>query len=95
MSTSTEITYRRIPHAAHYQWAHGQGHDLELWDVVGETMSAARVAAGSAVPSDAAYSSGYVGKDGVQHWAFTRKAPMTDGPCALCEHLHRTAEVVL
>ena len=77
-------TFKRIPHAAHYGYAHpAKGHDLEQWDVTSEARpEVARV--GSGVPSDAAYLCGYLDKDGRQHWLFVRRAPLSAGPCARC-----------
>lgn len=80
------VTYRRIPHAAHYEGQQGKGHDLEQWDVVGDVARSPRTGhpvAPVEVPRDAEYHSGYQ-QDGVQHWLFVRTAPLT-GTCARCE----------
>lgn len=80
---ATTITYRRIQHAGHY--AAGAGHDLESWDVTGDVERSSRTGDPMpplGVPLDATYHSGHV-DDGVQHWTFTRRAPLT-GTCPRC-----------
>lgn len=74
--------YRRIPHAAHYAYSHpAMGHDLEEWDITDSgTIVPHRV---DGVPEDAHYSHGYV-RDGVQHWIYTRRAPLSPGQCDRC-----------
>jgi hypothetical protein len=84
---STTVIYGRIQHAAHYAYTHpAKGHDLEQWDVTGDLPRGPRTGdpiAPSVVPRDAVYHYGYLDKDGVQHWLFTRRAPLT-GNCARC-----------
>lgn len=74
-------TYRRIPHAAHYAYGHPAiGHDLEQWDVA----QAHHMPKPTDVPSDAEYHSGYIARDGSQHWVYTRIAPLSPGCCSRC-----------
>jgi hypothetical protein len=81
-----QISYRRVQHAAHYGYSHpAKGHDLEQWDVVAELARGVRSGhpvAPAEVPADAEYHSGYR-RDGVQHWIFVRRAPLT-GSCPHC-----------
>ncbi len=75
------VTYRRIQHAAHYSYRHpAVGHDLEQWDVMGLSMPVHP----SGVPMGATYHSGYLDRDGQQHYVFTRIAPLSPGRCAQC-----------
>jgi hypothetical protein len=81
------VTYRRAKHAAHYDYSHpAKGHDLEQWDVAGDLPHEPRTGnpiAPPEVPRDAEYHSGYLARDGVQHWLFVRTAPLT-GTCVRC-----------
>lgn len=74
--------YSRVVHAAHYS-SRG-GHDLERWDVT----SVEPTRTDTLVPDDAECSHGYLTSDGVQHWVFQRRAPLSDHPeCATCRGL--------
>lgn len=75
------VTYRRVPHAAHYGAAN-TGHDLEQWDVA-QPFAAPHP---DAVPADAEKHSGYIARDGKAHTLFVRRAPLT-GTCPRCERV--------
>lgn len=66
----------RIKHAAHT--ANGGGWDLEQIDVQAESRFELDL------PNGFAYHSGYRDAEGLQHWLFTRKAPMSEGKCGRC-----------
>ncbi len=75
------VVYRRAPHAAHYGYGHpAKGHDLESWDVVQLLWESPRP---DGVPADAVKNHGYV-KDGVQHFVYVRRAPLSAGGCDRC-----------
>ncbi len=77
----TTVTYARIPHAAHYAYGHpAKGHDLEQWDV----KQPKRGPVPPEVPTNAEYHSGYIDKDGAQHWLWVRTAPLSPGECKRC-----------
>lgn len=87
----TVITYRRAEHAAHYHPANAaKGHDLESWDVAGDLPRGryGDPVRPEGVPASAEYHSGYIDADGVQHWFFVRRAPLS-GTCE--EHGCHTA----
>jgi hypothetical protein len=69
--------YSRERHAAHTSTTPPTGWDLERWDVTSPTLPTSPVAG-------AEYHCGYVDRDGVQHWIFTRRAPLSDGTCVWC-----------
>jgi hypothetical protein len=87
-----KTTYRRIPHAAHYAYSHpAVGHDLEQWDVdtqaePGTTESARILVRHSTIglPPNAEYHSGYLDRDGHQHWIYVRTSPLTGPRCNRC-----------
>jgi hypothetical protein len=82
-------TYQRAKHAAHYAGC-GGGHDLELWTVPSDTRTPAeaRTFAGADLPRNADYHHGFTSHDGVQHWVFTRIAPLSGENCARCRLAH-------
>lgn len=73
----TTVTRKRIPHAAHYYG--GGGHDLEEF-VYAQPK---RGPVPPEVPTDAEYQCGFI-HDGVQHWVWTRRAPLSPERCRLC-----------
>lgn len=73
----TSIAIRITKHAAHYMGGIG-GHDLEI-----STFAAPVRVRPEGLHPDAEYHSGYVA-DGVQHWVYTRKLPLSPGRCAYC-----------
>lgn len=72
-----KISSRVAKHAAHYMGGIG-GHDLEVY-----TFAAPTNVRPSDMHPDAEYHSGYVSQ-GVQHWTYTRKLPLSPGRCPLC-----------
>jgi hypothetical protein len=77
------VVYTRVRHATHGAYG-ASGWDLDQWDVTSpERPHVARV--GTDVPSDAEYHSGYVDREGRQHWIYIRCAPMSPEPCPRCE----------
>lgn len=86
--TTAGVTYRRIPHAAHYSYGDSRvGHDLEQWDSpdVGRHTGSGSPKRADGVPVDAQYHSGYIAKDGAQRWVFVRRAPLSEAPtCLYC-----------
>lgn len=76
-----EIAYQRVTHAAHGAYGAG-GWDLERWTVRSEERPEKLQ---HLVPAGAEYHSGFVDKEGRQHWVFLRQAPFTpDEACVLC-----------
>jgi hypothetical protein len=73
----TTLTVTRETHAAHYAYV-GGGHDLEWF-----TFPSPRNVRHPELPSDAEYHSGFL-KDGVQHWSYIRKLPLSPGKCPRC-----------
>ena len=74
-------SYTRIPHAAHYSYGHpAVGHDLEQWDYA----QPQRLPVPPDVAPNAEYHSGYLDRQGVQHWVYVRTAPLSPGECPRC-----------
>ena len=80
-----KAAYKRIRHAAHT--GNGGGWDIEQWDAIDadDPGGIVETKIRSDVPRDAEYHSGYVDRQGNQHWLYTRKAPLSEGICACCK----------
>lgn len=85
--SSPGVSYHRVNHAAHYGNVAYYGHDLEEWTYA----QAARLPRPDGIPSDAKYHVGFV-DNGIQHWVYTRIAPMS-GPCKRCESICNPREI--
>lgn len=83
---SPPVTYRRIYHAAHYGGVrhpvYGTGHDLEQWTYAHPLLDPGKRPA--TIPGDAEFHSGYRDQNSVQHWVYTRRAPLSPGFCEHC-----------
>lgn len=84
VQVAPSVVHRRARHAAHT--GNGGGWDLDVWDVVGvrRPEEARRELWAAHLPRDAEYHSGYLDKQGVQHWVFVRRAPLSPGRCPTC-----------
>ena len=84
------VENRIVRHAAHYMYDHpGRGHDLEQWLIAMQPEDGTQLPAGSHVivlglPEDARMSYGFC-VEGVQHWLFEARRPMSPGTCERCQ----------